>query len=122
MTLKQSVLLASVLLLSATVALSSGFPFVTTDFPPSPRPKSTTEAQDHPYVGMWATEDNHARYQLLPNGRYDAARGTREGAYKGRYRVTGNIIQYWDDTGFYADGEFRDGALFQAGMVLYRKK
>lgn len=32
-----------------------------------------------------------------------------------------NNIRYWDDTGFTADGEFRDGALCQDGMVHYRR-
>jgi hypothetical protein len=27
-----------------------------------------------------------------------------------------------DDTGFTADGDFRDGVLHHAGMVLYREK
>ncbi|TIT21295.1 MAG: hypothetical protein E5W78_23800, partial [Mesorhizobium sp.] len=31
-------------------------------------------------------------------------------------------IDYWDDTGFTADGEFIDGVLHHAGMMLYRKK
>ena len=44
-----------------------------------------------PYVGMWVTADGHIRHGLLPNGRYDEARGTRESAYRGRYEVRGNI-------------------------------
>ncbi|MBO9434046.1 Atu4866 domain-containing protein [Ruegeria sp. R13_0] len=94
---------------------------VTTDFPRSPRPVEDTSPQDHHFVGMWVTEDGHIRHELLPNGRYDEARGTRSSAYRGRYRVTGDIIQYWDDTGFYADGQFRDGILYHAGYVFYRK-
>lgn len=89
-------------------------------FPPSPRPATATEPQDHRYVGMWVTEDGRIRHELLANGRYDEARGRRESAYQGRYRVTGDIIQYWDDTGFYADGQFRGDILYHAGMVLYR--
>ncbi|TGG93447.1 hypothetical protein E4656_10390 [Natronospirillum operosum] len=75
----------------------------------------------HPYVGMWVTEDGYIRHELLPNNRYDEARGRRESAYQGRYRVTGNYIEYWDDTGFTADGEFINGILYHGGMVLYRK-
>ena len=74
----------------------------------------------HPYVGMWITADGHIRHNLLSNGRYDEARGRRESAYQGRYEVRGHHIDYWDDTGFTADGEFRDGILYHAGMVLYR--
>ncbi|RFA26389.1 hypothetical protein CAI21_17010 [Alkalilimnicola ehrlichii] len=77
---------------------------------------------DHPYVGMWVTDDGYIRHELLPNNRYDEARGERESAYQGRYRVTGNYIEYWDDTGFTADGEFIDGVLYHAGMVLRRKE
>jgi Agrobacterium tumefaciens protein Atu4866 len=75
----------------------------------------------HPYVGMWVTEDGHIRHELLPNARYVEARGEREKAYQGRYVVTGNHIDYWDDTGFMADGEFVNDVLYHAGMVLYRK-
>ena len=32
----------------------------------------------HPYVGLWVTDDGHVRHALLPNGRYDEARGRRE--------------------------------------------
>ena len=76
---------------------------------------------DHPYVGLWVTEDGHVRHELLPNGRYVEARGSRERAYEGRYEVTGDFIAYWDDTGFTADGEFRDGVLYHAGMIFYRR-
>ncbi|NJL56293.1 hypothetical protein HC928_14795 [bacterium] len=51
--------------------------------------------------------------------RYDEARGDRESAYQGRYEITGNRINYWDDTGFTADGEFRDGVLYHGGYVFY---
>lgn len=76
----------------------------------------------HAYVGMWTTADNHIRHELLPNGRYIEARGSRERAYQGRYVVTGDHIDYWDDTGFTADGDFIDGVLHHAGMILYRRK
>jgi hypothetical protein len=29
------------------------------------------------YVAMWVTEDGYIRHELLPNGRYDEARGNR---------------------------------------------
>ncbi|MDE1157760.1 MAG: Atu4866 domain-containing protein [Neorhizobium sp.] len=73
------------------------------------------------YVGMWVTGDGHIRHELLPNGRYDEARGKRQSAYQGRYVITGNHIDYRDDTGFTADGDFIDGVLHHAGMVLYRE-
>ena len=81
----------------------------------------TGAAARHPYVGMWVTADGRIRHELLPNGRYDEARGAMESAYQGRYEVTGDHIEYWDDTGFTADGNFRNGVLYHAGMVLYRQ-
>lgn len=81
-----------------------------------------SQTKSHPYAGMWVTKDGYIRHELLPNGRYDEARGSRKSAYQGRYRVEGNRILYWDDTGFTADGDFRDGVLYHAGMVLYRER
>jgi hypothetical protein len=76
----------------------------------------------HPYVGLWVTEDGRIRHELLPNGRYLEARGNRERAYEGRYEVTGTHIEYCDDTGFSANGEFVEpDALHHASMILYRK-
>ncbi|MBY5403216.1 Atu4866 domain-containing protein [Rhizobium leguminosarum] len=88
------------------------------------RQQQTSEntMQQHPYIGMWVTDDGRVRHELLPNGRYDEARGNRESAYRGRYDVTGNHIEYWDDTGFTADGDFVDGnTLHHGGMVLRRR-
>lgn len=78
--------------------------------------------QHHPYLGMWVTGDGRIRQELLPTGRYDEARGTRKSAYQGRYEVEGNRIQYWDDTGFTADGTFvTANELHHGGMVFYRE-
>lgn len=74
------------------------------------------------YIGMWVTADGYIRHELLPNNRYDEARGNRKSAYQGSYKVTGNHIDYKDDTGFTADGEFKDGVLYHAGMVLHKEK
>lgn len=76
--------------------------------------------QSQSYVGMWITAVGNIRHNLLPDNRYDEARGDRESAYRGRYEVTGNHIDYWDDTGFTADGDFIDGVLHHGGMILYR--
>lgn len=76
----------------------------------------------HPYVGMWVTKDGYIRHELLPNGRYDEGRGNRKSAYQGYYTIEGDHIEYVDDTGFTADGDFRNGVLYHAGMVLYREK
>ena len=82
--------------------------------------RNSTTDQDR-YVGMWVTADGHIRHDLLPGGRYDESRGSRKSAYRGRYVLTGDHIDYSDDTGFTADGVFRDGVLYHAGMVLRRE-
>ena len=74
------------------------------------------------YIGMWVTADGYIRHELLPGNRYNEARGSRRSAYRGSYKVTGNHIDYKDDSGFTADGEFKDGILYHAGMVLSKKK
>lgn len=76
----------------------------------------------HPYVGTWVTQDGYIRHQLLPNNRYVEARGQRESAYTGRYLLTGDSIEYWDDSGFYADGHFVNGVLYHAGMIMTRQQ
>ncbi|HWJ71712.1 MAG TPA: Atu4866 domain-containing protein [Kaistia sp.] len=77
---------------------------------------------NHPYAGMWVTDDGRVRHELLPVGRYVEARGTRERAHEGRYEVTGAHIEYCDDTGFTADGDFVDlDTLHHGGMVLRRR-
>lgn len=73
-------------------------------------------------VGMWVTEDGRIRQELLPNGRYDEARGSRRSAYTGSYRIQGSRIDDVDDSGFTADGEFREDVLYHAGMIFYRQK
>ena len=86
----------------------------------APKQPSNSPAP-HPYAGMWVTKDGRIRHELLPNGRYDEARGSKKSAYQGRYALTGDHIEYVDDTGFTADGDFRQGVLYHAGMVLYRE-
>ncbi|AYD02154.1 Atu4866 domain-containing protein [Neorhizobium sp. NCHU2750] len=77
----------------------------------------------HPYLGMWVTGDGHIRQELLPSGRYDEARGSRSSAYQGRYEIRGDHIDYWDDTGFTADGTFVDAdTLHHGGMIFHRKR
>jgi hypothetical protein len=94
--------------------------------PVSEKPKISTKLRaksimsTHPYLGTWVTDDGHVRHQLLAGGRYDEARGQKESAYRGRYEITGNHIEYLDDTGFTADGDFVDGVLYHGGMVFKR--
>jgi hypothetical protein len=87
----------------------------------APQWKGSTMA-DHDFVGMWVTKDGHIRQELLSNGRYDEARGTKKSAYQGSYTVTGNHIDYIDDTGFTATGDVIDGVLYHEELVLYRER
>jgi len=73
------------------------------------------------YIGLWVTEDGQIRQALLPNGRYVEARGHLEAAYQGEYTIVGTHIEYRDDTGFTADGDFIAGVLHHAGMVMYAR-
>ncbi|MEV7194588.1 Atu4866 domain-containing protein [Streptomyces sp. NPDC093510] len=73
-------------------------------------------------VGVWVTADGHIRQELLPDGRYDEARGERASAYTGRYTVTGSHLDYVDDTGFTATGDIRDGVLYHEHLVLHREQ
>jgi hypothetical protein len=105
-------------------AIASGAPAHNAKAEKKMPPQSTShhQPQNHAYVGMWVTDDGRIRHELLPNGRYDEARGSRQSAYQGRYVVTGNQINYWDDTGFTADGVFVDeNTLHHAGMILRRQ-
>lgn len=79
--------------------------------------------KQHTYTGLWITKDGFIRHELLPNGRYDEARGTKPNAYQGDYDIRENRIYYQDDTGFTADGTFvSNDELHHAGMVLFRRK
>jgi hypothetical protein len=110
--------LAAVLLLAgaAILPISKGSAQMNTRTQSAAQP-----TQDHPYVGMWVAADGHVRQELLPDGRYDEARGSRRSAYQGRYEVRGDDIFYWDDTGFTADGRFVDDVLHHGGMIFYRE-
>ncbi|TDB95575.1 Atu4866 domain-containing protein [Actinomadura sp. 7K534] len=76
----------------------------------------------HPYVGMWVTADGRIRQELLSNGRYEEERDGRKRAYTGRYTVTGTHLDYYDDLGFTATGDVRDGVLYHEHLVLHREE
>ncbi|MEY8760180.1 Atu4866 domain-containing protein [Chryseobacterium tongliaoense] len=82
---------------------------------------NTTIEETKEYIGMWMTKDGHIRHELLPDNQYDEARGSRKSAYQGSYTVSGNHIDYKDDTGFTADGEFKNDILYHGGMILYKE-
>ncbi|MBP2335493.1 hypothetical protein JOF41_001671 [Saccharothrix coeruleofusca] len=76
---------------------------------------------EHPYAGLWVDEDDFVRQELRPDGRYDEARGDRASAYQGRYWVTGDRVDYLDDLGFWAFGEFDGDVLHHAGYRFTRR-
>ncbi|MBB4196063.1 hypothetical protein GGE45_006161 [Rhizobium aethiopicum] len=113
-------------LFTAIILTGAAMPALPADASNDLKPKfqqpSENTMQQHPYVGIWVTDDGRVRHELLPDNRYDEARGSRESAYRGRYEITGTHIEYWDDTGFTADGDFvDDNTLHHGGMVLRRK-
>lgn len=79
-----------------------------------------TADSEHDYVGMWIDDTGFLHQELTADGRYDETRGGRRHAYEGRYWITGDRIEYLDDLGFWAYGEFRDGVLLHAGYRLTR--
>ncbi|CAM5614221.1 Atu4866 domain-containing protein [Streptomyces hirsutus] len=111
-----------ILVTGGQVRLWNGRPLdgagTTTATAPQEAPAATP---DHPYVGLWVDENDFIRQELLPDGRYDEARGDRPSAYQGRYWIDGNRIDYLDDLGFWAFGEFRDGTLHHAGYRFTRR-
>jgi hypothetical protein len=84
-------------------------------------PSGSDSAAPHSHVGMWVTADGRIRQELLPDGRYEEERDGRKRTYTGRYTVSGNHIDYVDDTGFTATGDIRDGVLYHEHLVLYRE-
>ena len=82
--------------------------------------KSIEETRD--YVGIWVTENGYIRHKLLPHNRYVEDRGNRKNAFQGSYKIKGNHIDYKDDMGFSANGNFENGILYHAGMILYKEQ
>ncbi|MFI6406854.1 Atu4866 domain-containing protein [Streptomyces sp. NPDC050548] len=71
-----------------------------------------------PRVGVWIDENDFLNQELTAGGRYDETRGGRPHAYEGRYWIDGDRIDYLDDLGFWAFGEFRADELHHAGYAM----
>lgn len=69
-------------------------------------------------LGTWIDENDFVHQYLTDDGRYDETRGGREHAYRGDFWITGDRIDYRDDLGFWAFGEFLDGTLQHAGYTF----
>ncbi|MBK3570475.1 Atu4866 domain-containing protein [Streptomyces sp. MBT62] len=79
------------------------------------------DAQDltgSPRIGVWIDENGFLHQELTADGRYDETRGGRPHAYEGRYWIDGDRIDYLDDLGFWAFGEFRGDELHHAGYAM----
>ncbi|MFE7268691.1 Atu4866 domain-containing protein [Streptomyces sp. NPDC057592] len=71
-----------------------------------------------PRVGVWVDRNGFLYQELTADGRYDETRGGRPHAYQGRYWIDGDRIDYLDDLGFWAYGEFQGDELHHAGYVM----
>lgn len=81
---------------------------------PSAAQQSRQQEQEisQSFTGMWVTADGQIRLELLPDGRYDEARGSRKSAYTGRYVVISDSeLEFFDDSGFTAKGRIDQGVL-----------
>ncbi|RWZ46062.1 amidohydrolase [Labedella phragmitis] len=74
-----------------------------------------------PYVGMWIDEDDFLYQELTADGRYDETRGGRPHAFQGSFWIDGDRIDYLDDLGFWAFGEFINGVLHHGPYILHRR-
>jgi imidazolonepropionase-like amidohydrolase len=70
--------------------------------------------------GTWIDENDFVHQHLTADGRYDETRGGRKHAFQGAFWITGDRIDYRDDLGFWAFGEFTDGLLQHAGYTFHR--
>ncbi|MFI1884433.1 Atu4866 domain-containing protein [Streptomyces jumonjinensis] len=72
---------------------------------------ATQELTGGPRVGIWIDRNGFLHQELTADGRYDETRGGRPHAYRGRYWIDGDRIDYLDDLGSWAYGEFRGDEL-----------
>ncbi|MFE9663136.1 Atu4866 domain-containing protein [Streptomyces sp. NPDC005955] len=79
---------------------------------------ATGDLTGGPRIGTWTDRNGFLHQELTADGRYDETRGGRPHAYQGRYWIDGDRIDYRDDLGFWAYGEFRDDELHHAGYVM----
>lgn len=73
-------------------------------------------------VGVWVDTDGFLHQELTADGRYDETRGGRPHAFQGSYWVDGNRIDYLDDLGFWAFGQFVGDTLYHANYTMHRKE
>ncbi|MGY1523778.1 Atu4866 domain-containing protein [Streptomyces sp. MN3] len=66
------------------------------------------------------TRTGFLRQELTADVRYDETRRGRTHAHQGRFWVDGDRVDYLDDLGFRAYGEFKGDELHHAGYVTKR--
>lgn len=95
---------------------------VGTKLDPSAAPDltETADAVDSRRVGVWIDTSDFLHQELSADGRYDETRGGQPHAYRGRYWIDGDRIDYLDDLGFWAFGQFEGDTLHHAGYTMRR--
>lgn len=71
-----------------------------------------------PRQGVWVDHTGFLEQELRADGRYDETRGGRPHAFEGRFSINGDRVDYLDDLGFWAYGEFIGQELHHAGYVM----
>ena len=113
--------LLDVLVVGGEVRIWRGAPVVAGPGAPQVAPPAARTPAEQPWTGTWVDETGFLHQELRPDGRYDETRGGRPHAFQGSYWVDGDRIDYLDDLGFWAFGEFRDGVLHHAGYRMRRR-
>ncbi|MFD1470427.1 Atu4866 domain-containing protein [Hymenobacter caeli] len=111
-----------VLLLDGLVQGWAGQPLAAPSPPVAGHALHNNPADSQRRVGLWVDGKDLMKQELLPTGRYDEGRGDRKSAYQSRYWITGNRIDYLDDLGFWAFGEFKGDRLKPAGYRLTKRE
>ncbi|MFI6036063.1 Atu4866 domain-containing protein [Streptomyces sp. NPDC051315] len=88
------------------------------DTAPATGVPATRDMTGDPRVGVWIDREDFLHQELTADGHYDETRGGRPHAYRGRYWIDGDRIDYLDDLGFWAFGEFVGDELHHAGYVM----
>ncbi|MEU7449959.1 Atu4866 domain-containing protein [Streptomyces diastaticus] len=86
--------------------------------PPQAGIPAAPDLTGSPRLGVWIDRQDFLHQELTADGRYDETRGGRPHAYQGRFWIDGDRIDYLDDLGFWAYGEFRGDELHHAGYVM----
>lgn len=109
---------ARVVVVDGTVRQWDGQPVVSGA--ETPTQASVGDPSTSPHLGSWIDESGFLHQHLTADGRYDETRGGRAHAYQGSFRIEGDRIDYFDNLGFWAYGEFVDGHLQHAGYTMHR--